>query len=200
MTVLKTLYDSFIELSETWPAPFRDIEQQFWLIGTDLEKVQSAIEKIRMDMGSSIPIQDVDMPDIWCALDYLATTVADLQTIGAGPAEITHLKAHVKELQEKQIALSKLIHELKATSVEYGSRFSMIGPVLLECKRSLGSGLPAPGGGHLIALEDVDRRIRQVEAAVQPTNMTRIMERLAALENTPSQSNSWMGGDAFALC
>ena len=198
LTVLKNLHNSFIELSETWPAPFRDIEQQFGLIGTDLEKVQSAIEKIRMEMGSSIPLQDVEMPDIWCALDYLATTVADLQAGGAASSEVTHLKSHVKELQEKQLALGTLIHELKATSVEYGSRFSMIGPVLLECKRSLGTGVHSSGGVPFSAMEDVDRRIRQVEAAVQPANMNRIIERLAALENAPSHPNSWLGGEALS--
>jgi hypothetical protein len=195
LNILKTLHDSFIELSETWPVPFRDIEQQFGLIGTDLEKVQSAIERIRTDVGRPTPIDDVDMPDIWCALDYLATTVADLQPVTAGPTEVVNLKAHVKELQDKQVALSKLIHELKATAVEYGTRFSVIGPILLECKRAISSGLQATGGVPYSSLEDVDRRIRLVETAVQPTTMAQILDRLSALEHKPTASVSWLGSD-----
>ena len=163
IATLKNLHEGFQALGENWPVPFRDIERHFSLVGADLEKIQTAIENLRTDVGKPIPILDIDAPDIWCALDHLATSVADIQhTISTG-MDFTSITTTIKELQELQRSLGADIAKLKIHSNEYDERFNTIGPIIKKLLSSTGS---APSHSSK-SLEDMERRLARLEA--QPT-------------------------------
>ena len=98
---LKNLHECFISLGETWPTPFRDIERHFSLIGNDLEKIQEAIKGLRTDIGKPIPIFEVDSPDIWCAIDHLATSISEAPSSHPASVDLSHISNSVKNLQDQ---------------------------------------------------------------------------------------------------
>mmetsp|Transcript_24659 Transcript_24659/g.35382 ORF Transcript_24659/g.35382 Transcript_24659/m.35382 type:complete len:538 (+) Transcript_24659:814-2427(+) len=177
------MHDGFIGLSESWPLPFRDIEKQFSLIGQDLQRVQNAIETIRTDVGKPIPIDDVDMPDMWCAIEYLSESLADLQaTMGSPSIDLTGINKKLHDLEVAHAASQKLISDLRRLSVDYEARFSMIGPVLMQCKNAmLSPGTLGTGGSHY-GLEDLQRRLSILESGSIGTGSRGLEDRLARLE------------------
>ena len=195
ISTLKTLHDGFRALGESWPTPFRDIERHFSLIGNDMEKIQVAIERLRTDMGKPISILDVDSPDIWCALDHLATSVADLQqAIGTGN-DISEITSTLKELQNRQLQLQSEITTLKMQHTSYDERFNTIGPIIKKILSTTSTSIDTSKSYVELEQRLANLEIKPANAAYQElllrmTNLELAMNHTRSSTASPSAHDS----------
>ena len=175
---LKSIHEGFASLSESWPTPFRDIERHFSLVGADLEKVQVAIENLRTDIGKPIPIFEVDSPDIWCAIDHLATTLSDIQGSISSAVDVSSIHKAIKDLQDRQIVLGQAVQELKNQGVTYDQRFNTIGPIIQKLVSQPGSSVSF----HSSSADDVNRRLNKLEEVNSDVVLRQVLDRISNLE------------------
>jgi hypothetical protein len=99
----------------------------------DLHKIRSYCEGLNSNLGRPICIQGAEFPDIWCAIDFMASIIVD--THGGMAYDIPTLIRQVEELNDSlkiigklQMQLNKIDHEM----IEYDGRFTFIQPILLS--------------------------------------------------------------------
>ena len=116
--------------------------------------------------------------DIWCALDHLATSLAEVQQVVCAVIDMSSISTTLADLEKRQVLLGTNITDLRAKNIEYDDRFNTIGPII---KRMIGT----PGSTPLstaMPVGDLERRILKLESNDSNKIVQQLCERVSSLE------------------
>ena len=200
--LLKRFHESFDSIATTWPVPFQDIERHFELLDSDMSAIQTAIENLRKSIGKEVSVLGITNPDLWCAIDTLASSVGDLLEPTFREGLLTSMKT-LASLETHQASLGTSIESLRSKCEAYDGHFEAIGPFLLEVRRFLDSNASgAPGVPPVVSpvanlprLESVFKSEVDQQRAIIESLTERILRLESASSSAPAPTpTAWSSG------
>jgi len=115
------------------------------LVEDDIHQIKNFCDGISGNLGRPISFQDMDFPDVWCAIEYIGSLVSSSNSVSEiqhWQASVTHLEKelprllpvlegwrdHVRSLAD----IKQSVNVLETAVATHTSRFTFIQPMLLQ--------------------------------------------------------------------
>jgi len=115
------------------------------LVEDDIHQIKNFCDGISGNLGRPISFQDMDFPDVWCAIEYIGSLISSSNSVSEIQrlqASVTHLEKelprllpvlegwrdHVRSLAD----IKQSVNVLETAVATHTSRFTFIQPMLLQ--------------------------------------------------------------------
>ena len=164
---LRQLRSAVVRVDEEWSKSLVDVGKNLEVVNDDLQTLGRACETLRNMVGRPVALQGHEFPDIWCALDFLGTTMQERheETSGVNPRELEVLRDQITDM-DRLVAevqtLSPAVDAAQQTLEMHGRRFDIIKSVFQETKTVTEAIRKMDLGAY-------NRRLSQLERAARTT-------------------------------
>jgi hypothetical protein len=145
---LRDLRDFALVYEQWLIKPHEVTSSRLALVEDDLHQLKSFCDTISGNVGRPVSIQDMDFPDLWCAIEYIGsslpsiTSLADMSTLKQSILQLEQFanqsRQSIDNLQQNanvMVGLRASLEKVELTLTKHESRFMVIQPILLHVNK-----------------------------------------------------------------